>query len=113
MAPGTNSHCLVTSHAFRYVHKGSGYFWNGCIVSQTWSARDVGPNITGSTAGAGLSPDAGSEGCVQTATGRLTYSDGRYSQKSLSIDASLSSSIYNSTGTVQPNSVLLLPCIKS
>ena len=71
------------------------------------------PNITGSTAGAGLSPDAGSEGCIQTVTGRLTYSDGRYSQKSLSIDASMSSAIYNSTGTVQPDSVLLLPCIKS
>ena len=90
------------------------------FIEGTTTTSDVGkkleaglPNITGSTAGAGLSPDAGSEGCIQTVTGRLTYSDGRYSQKSLSIDASMSSAIYNSTGTVQPNSVLLLPCIKS
>lgn len=109
MAPGTNSHCLVTSHAFRYIHKGPGYFWNGCIVSQTWSARDVGPNITGEfhaldniATGAFYIPDdwrgwVGSSG-VNT--------------HKVDIDASRSSGIYGDSETVQPKAVYLLPCIK-
>ena len=116
MAPGTNSHCLVTSHAFRYVHKGPGYFWNECIVSQTWSARDVGPNITGRF------------GQIQTRYVNTAVIEGAFYKDSptnnsfsggsnweityLGIDASRSSSMYGAATSVQPLSLFLLPCIK-
>ena len=114
MAPGTNSHCLVTSHAFRYVHKGPGYFWNGCIVSQTWSARDVGPNITGR-----LFDDAGFEDSIfegafyQYSTGNfgLNVSKDR-DNPFLYFDASRVNELFGKSSSVQPNAICFMPCIK-
>ena len=117
MAPGTNSHCLVTSHAFRYVHKGPGYFWNGCIVSQTWSARDVGPNITGEGLwweNGGYS-SAAVKGCfyVSEESNHLGAGESDWDNAMILMDASRSSSIYGRSDTVHPSSLKLLPCIKA
>ena len=120
MAPGTNSHCLVTSHAFRYVHKGPGYFWNGCIVSQTWSARDVGPNITGEL-GPALAQNSGTinnlvSGAIsidRSHDGTDLIGGSHWSAKGLAFSASQSSSVYGISSDVQPRSILLSPCIKT
>ena len=112
MAPGTNSHCLVTSHTFRYVHKGSGYFWNGCIVSQTWSARDVGPNITGEN-GTNIGDSGTPSGAFRRDSRVTGNGSGDGDQFRMGFDASRSNDIFGSSAVVQPAALLSLPCIKT
>ena len=72
-----------------------------------------GPNISGGIGDYGLSPDARSEGCiVVTQEGTYKFNPGTAIQKGFSLNASLASSLFGSSQTVQPLSVRLLPCIK-
>jgi hypothetical protein len=63
------------------------------------------PNITGSTGGNGLSPDAHGTGAFTTTTGSLSFVGGAFTQKSLSFDASHSNPIYGNSNTVQQEQI--------
>ena len=71
------------------------------------------PNIIGSTgSNGGLTSDAHSNGCLTEQWGTNKFDPGSYTQKCMGIDASLSSSCYGKSSTIQPSSLRVLPCIK-
>lgn len=71
------------------------------------------PNIIGSTgSNGGLTSDAHPNGCLTEQQGTNKFDPGSYTQKCMGIDASLSSSCYGKSSTIQPSSLRLLPCIK-
>ena len=72
-----------------------------------------GPNIIGSTgSNGGLTSDAHPNGCLTEQQGTHKFDPGSYTQKCMGIDASLSSSCYGKSSTIQPSSLRVLPCIK-
>ena len=71
------------------------------------------PNITGSTgSNGGLTSDAHPNGCLTEQQGTNYFDPGSYKQKCMGIDASLSSSCYGKSSTIQPSSLRVFPCIK-
>ena len=73
-----------------------------------------GPNITGNTGDrGGLTVDARDNGCFYIQDASRNFNDGEWSQVTLYLDASRSSSVFGGASTVQPASLRFLPCIKT
>ena len=86
---------------------------SACALDASADVRSR-PNITGSTgSNGGLTSDAHPNGCLTEQLGTNYFDPGSYKQKCMGIDASLSSSCYGKSTTVQPSSVRFLPCIKA